>query len=423
MLNTALKARIADNLGSDVQDARLTAKDEMTMKYDLLLADDRTVVLYMPCFSATSPIVECEAATARYLSCQTTLPTPKILHCGYHEENESTIYYAIFEKPSGTSLDVLFPKLSIQEQDLIVANIARWMIELFRHRFNKIGSLTGGSGDIGPVSSKLFYDEGRSRLSLDRGPFTSSRAYYLACAQRELDASRMLFAQDAPPSYQRDLEDSRLMVERITGLLCDLTNRCHGLDDDDPEMAPFSLDIHDITLKDIFVAPDNPTNIVAVTGWRFVTTRPLWCCARLPAWLSPSMTTQTHHARLANIFKAEVARLEGLDSLFLRALDLEDARSTLDDLSNYDAFRDGFLLLPALENILATLPGHEDFAGLNALLDPTTLPGRVARINLLTRGSNAMFLAMTPPRSPLMDAVKDEGTEKGMPPDSSVLVT
>lgn len=72
---------------------------------------------------------------------------------------------------------------------------------------------------------------------------------------------------------------------------------------------------------------------------------------------------------------------------------------------------------------LATLPGHEDFAGLNALLDPSTLPGRVARINLLTRGSNALYLAMTPPRSPLMGAVHDDGTEKGMPPDSAVLVT
>lgn len=165
-------------------------------------------------------------------------------------------------QPSGTSLDVLFPKLSIHEQDQIVATIARWMLDIFHRRFDKIGSLTDESGGIGPISSKLFYEEGRSKLSLDRGPFTTARAYYLACAQRELDACRMLFAQDAPPSYQRDLEDSRMTVERIAGMLCDLTNRCHGLDDDDPEMAPFSLDIHEIALKDIFVSPGNPTNIV-----------------------------------------------------------------------------------------------------------------------------------------------------------------
>lgn len=63
------------------------------------------------------------------------------------------------------------------------------------------------------------------------------------------------------------------------------------------------------------------------------------------------------------------------------------------------------VLPPAVRNAdvcclrrLATLPGQEDVAGLKALLDPATLSGRVARINLLTKGSNAMFLAMTPPR-------------------------
>ena len=56
--------------------------------------------------------------------------------------------------------------------------------------------------------------------------------------------------------------------------------------------------------------------------------------------------------RLAAIFRAETARTEGLDSLFLRGLDADDsARCALDDLADYDAFKDGFLLLPALENM------------------------------------------------------------------------
>ena len=64
-----------------------------------------------------------------------------------------------------------------------------------------------------------------------------------------------------------------------------------------------------------------------------------------------------------------------------------------------------FHALTLVVSSLATLPGQEDVAGLAALLDPSTLPGRVARINLLTRGSNAMFLAMTPPRSPTRQPV------------------
>ena len=68
--------------------------------------------------------------------------------------------------------------------------------------------------------------------------------------------------------------------------------------------------------------------------------------------MRPSLSTaNSDSARFAAIFRAEVVRVAGVESSFLRALDLDDTRSTLDDLSEYDAFRDGFLLLPALENM------------------------------------------------------------------------
>lgn len=150
-------------------------------------------------------------------------------------------------------------------------------------------------------------------------------------------------------------------------------------------------------------------------------------------------------ARLAAAFRAEIARLDGPNSIFLQALDHEGTRQTLDELSEYDAFKDGFLLLPALQNMyvtssgpslivvvlfsppfschfsLATLPGHEDVAGLTALLDPSTLPGRVARINLLTRGSNALFLAMSPRPKP--KELKDQDAiEPFTPPEANTTV-
>ena len=86
-------------------------------------------------------------------------------------------------------------------------------------------------------------------------------------------------------------------------------------------------------------------------------TRPLWCCARTPSWLQPYLSSGdsdqgARNSRLATIFRAQVARIAGIDSDFLRALNSDDsARCTLDDLADYDAFKDGFLLLPALENM------------------------------------------------------------------------
>lgn len=68
--------------------------------------------------------------------------------------------------------------------------------------------------------------------------------------------------------------------------------------------------------------------------------------------MSPSLSSENGvHAKFAAIFKAEVSRITGVNSPFLRSLAAEDTRSILDDLSTYDAFRDGFLLLPALENM------------------------------------------------------------------------
>ncbi|KAL7279224.1 hypothetical protein ACG7TL_007064 [Trametes sanguinea] len=423
MLTTDTKLSIEAALGAVVDDSALLEKDDLTMTYTLSLTDGRELTLRMPCSQSAATIIQSEVVTARFLLNHASIPVSNVIAFQDADATGPSNCFAIYDKPSGICLEPIFSHLASRDQAQIVSTIARWMVDVFRLRFDKIGSICDESGTVGPIANKPFFAEGRARLPLDRGPFSSAREYFMACAQRELDACRMLFTQDAPLSYQRDLEESRLMVERIAGLLCDLTKRCHGLDEDDPELAPFSLDIHDMSLKNIFVSPDDPTNIVAVTDWRFLTTRPLWCCGRLPPWLSPSMSTQNETARLVTIFKAEVARLDGLDSTFLRALDLDDTRYALDDLSTYDAFRDGFLLLPALENILATLPGHEDFAGLTALLDPSTLPGRVARINLLTHGSNAMYLAMTPPRSPMTLPVKDEGPETAVPHNSSVLVT
>ncbi|TFK49953.1 hypothetical protein OE88DRAFT_1631888, partial [Heliocybe sulcata] len=110
---------------------------------------------------------------------------------------------------------------------------------------------------------------------------------------------------------------------------------------------------------------------------------------------------ENEKTELSNAFKKLTLQLAGPESNFLHALDLDDARHALEDLSEYDVVKDGFLILPTLESMYVSPYSRrqEDVDGLSALLDPSTLVGRVARINLVTRGSNAMFLAMPPPPS------------------------
>ena len=147
------------------------------------------------------------------------------------------------------------------------------MLELFSHRFPSIGSLTFGTSDstqapfpIGPIVRAPFYADGRSHFPLDRGPFTSAKSYFLACAQRELDCARHLFVQSASPAYQRELEGTRFQIERCVGLMSDLVSRCEGLDGDDEELRGFSLDVHELGLRNVMVAEGDHSKIVRPYG-------------------------------------------------------------------------------------------------------------------------------------------------------------
>lgn len=147
--------------------------------------------------------------------------------------------------------------------------IARWSIELFKHRFDSIGSLyvKDETSDnhtffVGPISHPLFYGEDRGSLPLDRGPFQNSRAYFKACQQRELDSARTQCPQDTSDIYQKNVADARFAVERCMTLLGQAIDRCQGLAEDDAAFNELSLSIAEFDLSKIYVASDTPSLIV-----------------------------------------------------------------------------------------------------------------------------------------------------------------
>jgi len=162
----------------------------------------------------------------------------------------------------------------------LITQIAQFMIELSRISFPEIGSIVlpkpcdptpspspsspPALPSLGPLTHPCFYVEGRAALSIDRGPFPTVRAYFLACAERERAATRALFPQGAPAGaeYQALLAETQSIVERAVTLLIELVRRCEGLDSADPELARYALDLHELGPKNIIVAPDDPTRIV-----------------------------------------------------------------------------------------------------------------------------------------------------------------
>lgn len=166
---------------------------------------------------------------------------------------------------------MVFPNLTLNEQDAVVAQIARWTAKLFYHRFSVIGSLCPDTQDgyiVGPLISRRFFVEGRGKLKLDRGPFSTVRDYLLACTQREIDCARILVEQNASAEssrYNRDVEDCRLQVESSMAMLTDLIVRCKDIDSGDPELAEFSLDIHELSMKNFIVSDQDHSKVVSVS--------------------------------------------------------------------------------------------------------------------------------------------------------------
>ncbi|KAI0635266.1 hypothetical protein C8Q77DRAFT_693378 [Trametes polyzona] len=64
----------------------------------------------------------------------------------------------------------------------------------------------------------------------------------------------------------------------------------------------FSLDCHDLNLENVFVDEHDNSKITCIIDWESTTTRPLWACAHVPAFLQSSPFT-------AKLFRVTVERL------------------------------------------------------------------------------------------------------------------
>ena len=268
----------------------------------------------------------------------------------------------------------MFDRLSIDDLEAIITQIAKWAVNLFRLRFDAIGSLYPDSENgykVGPIVRSSFILDGLARLHLNRGPFFTAKEYMLACVQREIDRQKELVAENASSEYQKALDNMSHDIDQYAELFKSIVDKCGDLDDGDPIMSPFTLDFHVLGMRNFILSEEDPKRIVrtfpsrtvariqnceqvAVTGWDHIATMPLWQCGRLPKWIRPSLSDSgdTFKAKLAEVFRHVVITESGKDSPFSSALDEEgSARSSLHDFCDYNAFTDLYIILPALQNM------------------------------------------------------------------------
>ncbi|KAF8067931.1 hypothetical protein FPV67DRAFT_1165551 [Lyophyllum atratum] len=203
---------------------------------------------------------------------------------------------------------------------------------------------------VGPIISWPFFGTHRGELThpteLNRGPWSSSSDYFVSCAEREIDGVirenegksaphrlhldpdeimssrhhrlRAVPGDESDDSDEWDLEESEeewegpgdamyrdyRRMQRSTFLVAHLSERedrvrkemarwksmmdrlVKATLDDSPET--FALDCHDLSLENIFVDAEDNSKITCIIDWESTTTRPLWQCAHLPAFVQSS---------------------------------------------------------------------------------------------------------------------------------------
>ncbi|KAK2465100.1 hypothetical protein APHAL10511_002908 [Amanita phalloides] len=206
---------------------------------------------------------------------------------------------------------------------------------------------------IGPIISWPFFGSNRGELlhptEINRGPWSSSKEYLDSCAHREvvgvirenegkaaphklhLDPDEIRSSwhhqmkavpgDESDDSDEWDLEESEdewegpgdamyrdyRRMQRTTFLISHLKQRealvrnemsrwtylmerlSKLIKIDTPE--GFGLDCHDLNLENVFVDCDDPSKITCIIDWESTTTRPLWACAHVPAFLQSSPFT------------------------------------------------------------------------------------------------------------------------------------
>ncbi|KAG6873331.1 hypothetical protein C0995_000190 [Termitomyces sp. Mi166 len=214
----------------------------------------------------------------------------------------------------------------------------------------KLAQPAGSEFHIGPIISWPFFGTNRGELvhptELNRGPWRSSSSYFVSCAQREIESVirenegrsaphrlhldpdeihssrhhrlKAVPGDESDDSDEWDLEESEeewegpgdamyrdyRRMQRSTFLIAHLSQReelvrkemtrwvnlmerlAKATLGDAPES--FGLDLHDLSLENIFVDAEDPTKITCIIDWESTTTRPLWQCAHAPAFVQSS---------------------------------------------------------------------------------------------------------------------------------------
>ncbi|KAL8710441.1 MAG: hypothetical protein Q9225_007290 [Loekoesia sp. 1 TL-2023] len=234
-------------------------------------------------------------------------PVPKVY--AWNSEAQSNAVgaeYIIMQKAPGVQLEHVWTKMEIEDRLEVVKKILRYQKKWASISFEQFGSLyfahdlgKQNSHDpfcfdehgtamknrrfaVGPSTGREYYDAGRASVYYDRGPWDSVEDYLAAIGNREIICVEKISRLPKSPITLRGPGTYMTCREKKLKALQSYLTIANYLLPIDRSIASSCLWHPDLHQENIFVKPENPSEIVAIIDWQSTELAPLFNQARQP---------------------------------------------------------------------------------------------------------------------------------------------
>ncbi|KGO76261.1 Aminoglycoside phosphotransferase [Penicillium italicum] len=246
-----------------------------------------------------------EVATMDYVRSVLNIPTPTVYAWSPSTE-EIGAEYIIMERSRGVELSKLWDDIPGPDKLQIVRQLVVFEKALVSTRFPMYGSIyyadnlrnphpnqmielgrkkdsVGAAFAVGPTTNRTFFDDGRNAVDVHRGPWSSIEDYHFARANRELSCLQTFSEFPRPQGLFYGPCQYQPTAQRKQEALQNFLKVVKFLSPKDKEISKPVLWHPDLHGDNIFVNPDQPTEILSIIDWQAVNLSPLFLQARHPA--------------------------------------------------------------------------------------------------------------------------------------------
>ena len=238
---------------ADIVSVDLLARGQFNLAYNITVDNASRGARHEYIFRVSLPIwpyykVESDVATTEFVRHLTSIPVPTIYAFDSNPSNNLGFEWMLMEKVQGTPLSNVWDTMEFDTKQSVTRIIARWMAELSRFEFSKIGSIFmrywQGQMEfyIGPTIHERLFEGDRLLRQIDRGPFQSVQALYdaaLDLTERHINDPRHRARHALKSSVPKE---SDIVEKRIGG---DISHHSHLLSPESEEAILARADAED----------------------------------------------------------------------------------------------------------------------------------------------------------------------------------